>query len=232
MSPRVSNSQLLSRLTLHFFISFLALSGSLISARTVAVSDSASHPLRGACNKTSHWTSLSSCTRLRGSNRLLSPFASASASRLPALGVHSTSTFIPIFSVQVASSMGTALAGNFVVMSLFSADPLPLLSVQVGATMIFERCWEAVPPKKSRREMRTARASSVEMISAGRPPFSYTHGHSSTVTSILNHGDLHGSGAPFSSRTGNHPPRPVLLSLACASTLGDTADDLCSVAQE
>ena len=31
-------------------------------------------------------------------------------------------------------------------MSLFSADPLPLLSVQVGAIMIFERCWEAVPP--------------------------------------------------------------------------------------
>ena len=59
------------------------------------------------------------------------------------------------------------------------------------------------------RQMKRAKASKVEMMSASLCPFSKIKGHCDGVISWLNHRDRDGSGIPRSSNIGNHPP--VLL---------------------
>ena len=68
--------------------------------------------------------------------------------------------------------MRTALAGHFDVINLSSADPLPQLSVQVGATwtLVLGSGW--MSSKKRTRLKRTASASNVEMRSDGLSDFS------------------------------------------------------------
>ena len=69
----------------------------------------------------------------------------------------------------------SALDGNFVDINLFNADPLPRLSVHVGANCTLVRPVPGVSPKKSIKLMRTARAPRVEIFRAGLPPFSNIH---------------------------------------------------------
>ena len=97
----------------------------------------------------------------------------------------------------------TALDGNLVDISLSNADPLPRLSVHVGTTCILVRPVAGVSPKKSIKLMSTARA--VERRDYEGPlPFSNIHGHSSHVSSWLNHGESQGSNSPRDLRTGAH----------------------------
>ena len=65
------------------------------------------------------------------------------ASRFPALGAHSTWTFMDIGFKKLASSVTAALAGKRVAISLVSADQLPRLSVQVEVTitLLFVGWW-------------------------------------------------------------------------------------------
>ena len=108
---------------------------------------SAARPASRACGRISQvMEDGSMCTRKAGSNEPRNPLAKASASTLPERGDQSTCTFRSIFFIYAASSISTALAGNFVVMSLSRAAPLPLLSVQVGATRTRVRWTEGISP--------------------------------------------------------------------------------------
>ena len=87
------------------------------------------------------------------------------------------------------------------------------------------------PWKKHLSVKSTANGSSVEITRVGLSLLAYTQGHCSFVISSENHGDRAGSGTALSSTTGHQPPTPVLVSLACASTLGAVSADLSSDAQ-
>ena len=103
---------------------------------------------------------------LTGLNASVRPFARASASLLAVRGAHWTDALMDSFFMKTANSIIKALEGNFVVMSLLSADPFPRLSVQVGATWTRVRCSRGPLHTKTLKAISTARASRVEMTNA------------------------------------------------------------------
>ena len=106
----------------------------------------------------------------------------------------------------------TALDGNLVDISFFRAETF-LWSVHVGTTCTLVRPSPGVSPKNYFRLNNTAKGPERRDDNAGLPPFSNTHGHSSRVSSWLNHGDSHGSNSPRELRTGTSNSCPVLTCL-------------------
>ena len=170
-------------------------------------SDSAVLPASKAAGRMSH-VRLSTETSMRSlsSNSSYCRFARRSASRLPSLGAHSTTVRKPIFFMY---------AGNFVVISLISTAPFPRFSVSVGQSerssgvcVATRRIQVSVPPE---------RPENSASISQAR--LSYTHGQSFTTITSANHGGALTFTRPSVSTCGYDPPIPVLVLLACASTL-------------
>ena len=95
---------------------------------------------------------------------------------LASLGVHGTVALMEFSLRTPASSMSTTLKGKFVVISLFSAEPVPPVSVHVGATCTRVRWSSGRPPKYSLRLIKTVRDSRVDVTSDALPPFATIHG--------------------------------------------------------
>ena len=90
----------------------LVLSGSAPPSTALWCSASACAPISSALGSTHHCSSSGLIfTSYSGLKRFVTPFASSSASLLPALGVHSTSAFRPCRFTNTDISMITALAG-------------------------------------------------------------------------------------------------------------------------
>ena len=141
---------------------------------------------------------------LPGLNTSVRLFARASASLLAVRGAHWTDALMDSFLMKTASAIIKALEGNYVVMSLLSAEPFPRLSVHVGED----------PCTRNLQRNNTARASRMEMTRTGLPDFSKIHGKSSSRISRLNHGEAFVSIVPSALKVGSQPPIPVLVSEA------------------
>ena len=176
---------------------------------------SASLPTFSASGSTFHTKVPAETGILRsGSKREESPLASMSASLLHSLGANSTIALIPRCFINEASSISTAEEGNLVDMSLLRTAPLTRLSVIDGTMRTRISLGSGSCPNLILRATTNARASSVEIISDGRSPFSNTHGKSSLVISSENQEDFQVFIRPSSPRAGNHPPIPVRVPLA------------------
>ena len=93
--------------------------------------------------------------------------------------------------------------------SLFRTELFQRLSIQVGTTAIFVVCVGSISPNLIFNAMRTVKASRVDVIKEGFPPFSKNQGQAASEISTANQHDRPTSGTTWISRVGYHPPSPV-----------------------